>query len=535
MRIIVVGSGPSGVHFALSVLRKGHDVTMLDVGYPKLAPMNPEDNFLALKGKLEDPVSYFLGSQYEAVIYPGAAGEYYGLPPQKGYVLTKPQSFSVQAREFSPLFSFARGGVAEAWTAGVYPFNDAELREFPFRYSDLEPYYSEVASRIGICGLKDDLARFFPLHANIAEALRLDQHSQHLLDRYEEQRQHLNRELRCYLGRSRIAVLSHDIEGRKACSYLGRCLWGCPREALYTPSVTLDHCCGYSNFKYVPDMYVTFFRYNASRHIVSVVAESLADGRNHEFSAEAFVLAAGALSSSRIFMESIFRGDGEVIKLGGLMDNRQILIPYVHLRMIGQSYDPESYQYHQVAMGFETDNPEEYVHCQITTLKTALLHPIIQRIPLDLQSAISVFRGIRAAMGVVNVNLHDSRRVENHVTLQVDSTSARPRLMIQYSPPANEEQRISDTMRKVKRALWRLGCVVPPGLVHVRPMGASVHYAGTLPMSREEARFTVTENCRSHDFHNLYIVDGSTYPFLPAKNITFTLMANAIRVADNAF
>jgi choline dehydrogenase-like flavoprotein len=508
---------------------------MLDVGYSKPAPVNPEDNFLELKGKLEDPVRYFLGSRYEAVIYPGAAGEYYGLPPQKGYVLTKPESFSVQACEFTPLFSFARGGVAEAWTGGVYPFNDVELKEFPFRYSDLEPYYTEVASRIGICGLKDDLARFLPLHANMGPALRLDQHSQYLLDRYEEQRQLLNQELRCYLGRSRIAVLSHDMEGRKSCTYLGRCLWGCPREALYTPSITLNQCCGYSNFRYVPGMYVNWFKYNASRHIASVVAESLADGRNHEFSAEAFVLAAGALSSSRIFMESIFRGDGEVIRLDGLMDNRQILIPYVHLRMIGQSYDPESYQYHQVAMGFETDLPEEYVHCQITTLKTALLHPIIQRIPLDLQSAISVFRGIRAAMGVVNVNLHDWRREENHVTLEVDSASARPRLRIQYSPPANEEQRISDTIRKVKRALWRLGCVVPPGLVHVRPMGASVHYAGTLPMSKEEANFTVTHDCRSHDFDNLHIVDGSTFPFLPAKNITFTLMANAVRVADLAF
>jgi hypothetical protein len=28
------------------------------------------------------------------------------------------------------------------------------------------------------------------------------------------------------------------------------------------------------------------------------------------------------------------------------------------------------------------------------------------------------------------------------------------------------------------------------------------------------------------------MVDGATFPFLPAKNITFTLMANAVRVAE---
>ena len=34
---------------------------------------------------------------------------------------------------------------------------------------------------------------------------------------------------------------------------------------------------------------------------------------------------------------------------------------------------------------------------------------------------------------------------------------------------------------------------------------------------------------------NLFFVDGSTFPFLPAKNITFTLMANAVRIAHCAF
>jgi choline dehydrogenase-like flavoprotein len=88
-------------------------------------------------------------------------------------------------------------------------------------------------------------------------------------------------------------------------------------------------------------------------------------------------------------------------------------------------------------------------------------------------------------------------------------------------------------MRKVKKAMRRLRCIVPPGTPRVREKGASVHYAGTLPMSTERKRFSTSPQCESHDFENLYIVDGSTYPFLPAKNITFTLMANAVRVAES--
>jgi choline dehydrogenase-like flavoprotein len=66
-------------------------------------------------------------------------------------------------------------------------------------------------------------------------------------------------------------------------------------------------------------------------------------------------------------------------------------------------------------------------------------------------------------------------------------------------------------------------------------MGASVHYSGTLPMSKEPKPRTLSPNCKSHDFENLYIVDGTSFPFLPAKNLTFTLMANAARVADKEF
>jgi choline dehydrogenase-like flavoprotein len=66
-------------------------------------------------------------------------------------------------------------------------------------------------------------------------------------------------------------------------------------------------------------------------------------------------------------------------------------------------------------------------------------------------------------------------------------------------------------------------------------MGSSVHYSGTLPMSAQRRPWTVSPACQSYDIDNLFIVDGSVMPFLPAKNLTFTLMANAVRVASVAF
>jgi choline dehydrogenase-like flavoprotein len=214
------------------------------------------------------------------------------------------------------------------------------------------------------------------------------------------------------------------------------------------------------------------------------------------------------------------------------MDNRQVLVPFVNLGMIGRAFASDSYQYHLLGMGLESGQPRDYVHGQITTLKTALTHPLIQRMPFDLAASTRVFRTLHAALGLVNVNFRDTRREPSYVELASDDPL---RLRIHYEPDGEETERIRSALRRVRRVLWALNCVVPPRMMHIRPMGASVHYAGTLPMTRGDSPLTVDPAGRSRDIGGLYFVDGATFPFLPAKNITFTLMANAVRIAEAAF
>jgi choline dehydrogenase-like flavoprotein len=54
-----------------------------------------------------------------------------------------------------------------------------------------------------------------------------------------------------------------------------------------------------------------------------------------------------------------------------------------------------------------------------------------------------------------------------------------------------------------------------------------------MPMTTQRGTFTCDASCRSHDWENLYYADGASFPFLPAKNLTYTLMANAVRVASS--
>ena len=110
-KVVVVGSGASGVHFALTLLEKGHKVVMVDVGYEPPEEANPGVSFTDLKVSLPDSVRYFLGDRFEGIIHRNPEKEFYGFPPNKQYVFSSPSEFQLRSSGFAPLASFAPGSM----------------------------------------------------------------------------------------------------------------------------------------------------------------------------------------------------------------------------------------------------------------------------------------------------------------------------------------------------------------------------------------------------------------------------------------
>jgi choline dehydrogenase-like flavoprotein len=536
MKIVIVGAGPSGLHAAQTALERGQPVTLVDVGRSAAPPPLPDRTFAALKRDHPDPVAYFLGEDHAGAELPperGAArAEYYRLPPSKDHVFVPVRQFRMQADGIAPLASFAGGGLAECWTAGAYPFDDADLSAFPFGYGEIEGDYATVAHRIGVGGLEDDLTAFLPLHPGLSDPVALNAPSAALLARYDRRRDRLAARHAVRLGRSRQAALSAARAGRAACSRCGRCLWGCPTGALYTPSLTLAQCLKDRRFTYLKGRYASHFRAAADGSLAALVAYPEGGGPAEEIAGDVFILACGALGTSAVFLRTIWHQRRAVAELHGLMDNRQVLAPILNLTMFGRGSDTAAYQYHQLAVGLPAANPAHYVHGQITMFTSGAAHPVIQQLPLPLRHARAVFAGLRSGLGVLNLNFHDTRRMGNLATLDPASPdpAGAPGLRLHYRPGADEPQRIAAALKPMRAFFRDLGAPIIPGMARLRPMGASVHYAGTLPMSADAAPFTVTPDGQSRDFANLYIADGAAFPFLPAKNLTFTLMALATRL-----
>ena len=530
--IVVIGAGPSGLHFAQTLLERGIPVTLVDAGRQRPAVNRPELTLDGLKRELPDSSEYFLGDDWQAFVRPDADDEYYGLPPSKDYVFEGVAGASPRADGFSPLFSFAAGGLAEAWTGGSYPFSRAETRSWPFDWNDLHAAYGRVARRIGISGADDDALRdVFPTHDGLLPPLPLDLHGETLLASYQAKRERILARDRVRLGYARIATLSRALRERPACHACGRCLWGCPSDALYTPSVTLRECLRDPRFAYRAGWLASHLLLDAGGRATGIALRSLDGAREERLAASAVVLAAGALGTSRIVLESLAR-TGERAELPGLMDNRQVLMPFVNLKLVGRRFESASYQYHQLALAYEPALARDVAHGLFTTLKTALVHPIAHALPGSLGRGLGVLRNIHAALGLLNVNFADERRDACRVALEPAGAQGGSRLVLRYVPDAGEPARIAAALRALRRMLLRLGCVAPPPMTRMRPMGASVHYAGTLPMSSEGGALSCDAQGKLRGLRGVWIADGASFPTLPAKNLTFTLMANATRIAE---
>ena len=227
--VVVVGSGASGVHFALTALRKGasrrharRGSRQAGAGQPGRFAEWPEARAGRSGGVLPRPELRIADPARTT----GRSITAFRRARRTSSASAK--SFAYSAEGFAPLVSFAAGGLAEAWTGGCYPFNEDDLKAFPFGYGRDRP----VLWRSGAAHRTDAASRTiwrasFPLHDGIMDPLALDDHSALLLDTYRARSGYLNGKLHSFLGRARLAILSRDLGGRKACDYSGRCLWGC--------------------------------------------------------------------------------------------------------------------------------------------------------------------------------------------------------------------------------------------------------------------------------------------------------------------
>jgi choline dehydrogenase-like flavoprotein len=520
--VIVVGSGPGGANAAVPLVESGLNVLLLDVGAKdtRYTPLIPSETFRTIRETDDQQHRYFLGDDFEGVPF-GKVGLGAQLTPPRRYVFTSGMSrMPTESSTFQLSESLALSGLGAAWGAGVFPFSEKELAGWPITRTDLDPHYKAVAARIGTTGGRgDDLEQWMGGYATMPP-IDIDTNAETVLERYEQRRDALMRE-QFFMGRTPLAICTNEHRGRGPHRYLDMEFWADTDRSVYRPRFTIEELAPRRNFTYESRRFVRSFE--ESGEGVEVVAENVDSGELLTYRARALILAGGTTSSARIVLRSLGKYDQPV----PLMCNPYTYVPGINVRMIGRQARDRRHSLAQITGVYAPPADEGLIVTQLFSYRSLLTFKLLKEAPVAYREALRMMQLLTSSFMILGISHDDSPSPARNLRLERRSDGTDT-LVVNYELSAAEKSRHKRNEAKVIRFFRRLGCwpikAVQPG------HGSSIHYAGTFPMMAEGAELTCDRECRLRATRAVYLADGSPFPYLPAKGLTFTIMANANRI-----
>jgi choline dehydrogenase-like flavoprotein len=522
--VIIVGSGPGGANAAVPLVEKGLKVVLLDVGEEdtRYAKLIPPESFRSIRENDTQQHRYLLGDNFEGIPF-GKVGLGAQLTPPRQYVMTSAAcQMQTELSTFQLSESLALSGLGAAWGAGVFPFSDKELAGWPISRADLEPHYAAVASRIGTTGGNDDLSELIGEFTTMPP-VEIDSNAEAVLDRYTSRRDTFTSE-GFFLGRTPLAICTEPLRGRGPHKYLDMEFWADADRSVYRPRFTIEELRTRPNFSYEGKRFVRSF--TESTEGVEVAAENTESGARETYRARALVLAGGTTSSARIVLRSLGRY-GQPVQL---LCNPYTYVPAVNLTMIGRAARDRRHSLAQLTgLYAPTGREHGMVVTQMYSYRSLMTFKLLKEAPIAYREALRMMQLLTSAFAILGIHHEDTPSASRNCRLERGADGS-DRLVVSYQLSTEEESRHARDEAHVIRFFRRLGCwpikVIRPG------HGSSIHYAGTFPMAADGGELTCNAECRLRATRAVYVADGSPFPYLPAKGLTFTIMANANRVGS---
>jgi choline dehydrogenase-like flavoprotein len=517
---IVIGSGPAGVAAAAALIAQGRDVLMVDAG-EEIEPSRAATR--ARMARVEpsqwtpadvDVVTRAAGSQRSGTIRPYGSDFLFRTPAAAGEWNAWASSIHVRP-------SFAKGGLSNGWGASVLPYRDQDLGAWPIRAAELAPHYAAVASMVSVAARRDDLEPLFPAHALGDERpLPSSTQASRLLERLARQHGRLA-EMGVHFGQSRQAVA-------QACRRCAMCLHGCPYGLIFNAADVVDRLRASGRLIYRPDSYAIRFEENSEG--VRLWTRS-ATGGVTELRGDRLFVAAGVLPTALLVLSSLDKPGHPLT----LLDSQQFFLPMLHTWPADP--DPSTEARHTLAQVFlEIVEPRvsmHTVHVQLYTHNAAFAVDMRRRFGVFANLFDPVVGILSRHLIVAQAFLHSD--ASGHFTLVMRSAGGNARLECHRHDNATSAAAIARARRCLARAARAAGLLPLTPLARVGEPGSSFHCGGSFPMRENPEGLDTDILGRPAGLRRVHLVDASVFPSIPATTITFSAMANAHRIATQAW
>lgn len=510
--VIVVGSGPAGVSATFPLVEAGLKVLLVDGGRNiRLKP--PAMPYLVHRAEDNNQWEWMVGRDYHSLLNSNAVSPKLRVPTLS-YVFEKFKTENnIETDNFIAIGSLAPGGLTNAWGCGVARLSHEELADYPFNSSEILISYERVSRRIGISGgLSDDLSDYFGLDDWADPPIALDTLCTSILDKYEIRRSAVA-PLGFKLGRPRVAVLSQNRDGRKACDLSGNCLWGCHRQALYSATSDIELLKKYPNLTYRSGFVIDKIASGGVGRTVMGTDESGPE----IFTANKIVLAAGTLATTRLALQALHYDQSVPLH------SCPIAAFMLWVPLATGNRRAKSFGLGQLSFTIELQNAVTGFGSLFNTTGVPIAE-FLRYMPFCKRYGIDFLKSLLSSCAVGNLFLpgkFSTTRLVLHPSGSLHVTGDYRKEMLESMNFAEQ---------KLRKSFWKIGAILLPGSFTVGAPGGDIHYACSLPMRARPSYGETDPFGQLHGLNGVYIADGASLPSHSEKSHTLTIMANADRI-----
>lgn len=419
------------------------------------------------------------------------------------------------------------------------PARDGQGLDWPFRYGDIDRWYTHVEDFAGISGTREGLevvpdGQFLPpIPLNCVE-------------------EHVGASVRKHFpGRTlipeRTAVLSVNHRGRAACHYCGPCYRGCATGSYFSSqSSTLPAARATGNLTLRAHAIVEGVDHDpATKRASGVRTIDGKTGERRTFTAKLIFLNASTVATTQILLNSRSEAfpNGLANRSGVLghylMDH--VMGPLITARMPGFTDQqplgnrPSGFYIPRFRNVARNDSPfiRGYGFQGRAWRETWTRGPEIDAIGADLKAELRKPGPWHVMIGGMGECLP---YVDNQITLDERQTDkwGIPQVRIRFEWRGNEKAMAEDMVREGAAMLAAAGGEITYQNSALVPGGLAIHEMGTARMGRDPANSVLNAHNQAHDVANLFVTDGACMPGSAAQNPSLTYMALTARACEYA-
>lgn len=429
--------------------------------------------------------------------------------------------------------------------------------DWPIAYDDLKPYYDRVDDLVGIFGSVEGLpnepdGRFLPPPRPRCYELAIKQAADAL-------------KITCIP--SRLSILTRPHNGRKACHYCGQCGRGCAIHANFSsPSVLLPPALATGRLTIATGAMVREVTSDDSGLATGVSYIDTATGRDNHVRARIVVLAASACESARILLNSrssrfphgLANSSGTVGRY--LTDTTGVSVSgFIPKLMNRVAHNEDGVGGAHLYMPWWLDNrkldfPRGY-HIEIgggRRMPGAGVLGNIHKYTGSTEGGEGIAPGgygkqlkddYRRLYGsTVNFSGRGEMVPNNNSYCEVDPTVVDkwgiPVLRFHFKWTDHELDQVLHMQNTFRALIQEMGGTPLSSMPSrdegygIAPGGRIIHEVGVTRMGHSPSTSVLNSNCQAHDVKNLFVADGGPFVTNADKNVTWTILALAMRTSE---